>query len=97
LTSGAGDYTAPQDEELFSLRDVSSLQQLHSIADVDVENAELGSDSEPSVMIGQSDESEVEFDSDDEMADRKRRIIDLEKNLDYLCESPEVINASSCM
>jgi hypothetical protein len=39
----------------------------------------------------------VEFDSDDEMADRKRRIIDLEKNLDYLCESPKVINASSCM
>ncbi len=44
----------------------------------------MGSDSEPSVLLGDSEESEVEFDSDDEMADRKRRIIDVEKNLDYL-------------
>lgn len=47
-------------------------------------DAEVGSDSEPSVLVGDSEESEVEFDSDDEMADRKRRIMDVEKNLDYL-------------
>ena len=87
LTSRAGDYTAPQDEELFSLRDLRTKQQLDSIADATVGDAEVGSDSEPSVLLGNSDESEVEFDSDDEMADRKRRIIDVEKNLDYLCDS----------
>ncbi len=86
LTARAGDYTAPQDEELFSLRDLHTQQQLDSIADVNVGDAEVGSDSEPSVLLGSSDESEVEFDSDDEMADRKRKIIDVEKNLDYLCD-----------
>lgn len=84
MTVRAGDYTAPQDEELFSLRDVRTQEQLDSIAEANVGDAELGSDSEPSVLLGDSEESEVEFDSDDEMADRKRRIIDVEKNLDYL-------------
>jgi hypothetical protein len=84
VTVRAGDYTAPQDEELFSLRDVRTQEQLDSIAEANVGDAELGSDSEPSVLLGDSEESEVEFDSDDEMADRKRRIIDVEKNLDYL-------------
>ena len=60
-------------------------EQLDSIADADVGDAGVGSDSEPSVLMGESDDSEVEFDSDDEMADRKRRIMDVEKNLDYLC------------
>ena len=86
LTADAGDYTAPQDEELFTLSDVRTRQQLDSIADADVGDAGEGSDSEPSVLIGESEESEVEFDSDDEMADRKRRILDVEKNLDYLCD-----------
>lgn len=80
----AGDYTAPQDEELFTLRDLRTQQQLDSITDANVGDAEVGSDSEPSVLVGDSEESEVEFDSDDEMADRKRRIMDVEKNLDYL-------------
>jgi hypothetical protein len=84
VTVRGGDYTAPQDEELFSLRDVRTQEQLDSIAEANVGDAELGSDSEPSVLLGDSEESEVEFDSDDEMADRKRRIIDVEKNLDYL-------------
>jgi len=70
--------------DLFSLRDLRTKQQLDSIADATVGDAEVGSDSEPSVLLGNSDESEVEFDSDDEMADRKRRIMDVEKNLDYL-------------
>ena len=60
-------------------------EQLDSIADANVGDAGEGSDSEPSVLMGDSEESEVEFDSDDEMADRKRRIMDVEKNLDYLC------------
>ncbi len=84
VTVRAGDYTAPQDEELFSLRDVRTQEQLDCIAEANVGDAEVGSDSEPSVLVGDSEESEVEFDSDDEMADRKRRIIDVEKNLDYL-------------
>jgi hypothetical protein len=85
VTAAAGDYTAPQDEELFSLRDVRTQEQLDHIADAEVCDAEVGSDSEPSVLVGDSEDSEVEFDSDDDMADRKRRIIDVEKNLDYLC------------
>ncbi len=60
-------------------------EQLDSIADANVGDAGEGSDSEPSVLMGDSEESEVEFDSDDELADRKRRIMDVEKNLDYLC------------
>ena len=80
-----GDYTAPQDEELFSLRDVHTQQQLDSMTDVNVGDVEVGSGSEDSVFAGESEESEVEFDSDDEMADRKRRMMDVEKNLDFLC------------
>jgi hypothetical protein len=67
---------------------VRTQQQLDSIADANVGDAELGSDSEPSILAGESEESEVEFDSDDEMADRKRRIMDVEKNLDFLCGRP---------
>jgi hypothetical protein len=64
---------------------VRTQEQLDSIADANVGDAGEGSDSEPSVLMGDSEESEVEFDSDDELADRKRRIMDVEKNLDYLC------------
>jgi hypothetical protein len=64
---------------------VHTQQQLDSMTDVNVGDVEVGSGSEDSVFAGESEESEVEFDSDDEMADRKRRMMDVEKNLDFLC------------